>query len=138
MGFEYDPIIEDCDGEVGEQITVKAGIGIYEWTFRDDNTAIINVGNGIFDTDQLRELADEIDEFYSEPTFEERVHEVADDFELDVENASTYEVDFKNDAELSWDDDATVSRVVLFETLDEFCSTINFSENSVWVEETLE
>jgi hypothetical protein len=130
--FQDDPNVHERVGSVGEKVCEVANVSVFEHEGRDGQV-IVNYGNPAFTADELREIADEVDEYYAEPTFEDRVNEVADEYGLEIDDVMTYE-NFPADAKLSLPDDFN-QRINLFSELEEFCQVVSFYDDHVNVEE---
>jgi hypothetical protein len=131
--FDSDPKVPNRPSTHGEYITEVHSVNVFSHTPDERRTCIINYGNPIFTADDLREIADEVDEYYSEPTFEDRINEIADEYGLEIDYIEQYDR-FPADAKLLLPDDFDL-RINLFSDLDEIGKTINFYDDHVNVEE---
>jgi hypothetical protein len=104
-----------------------------ETEYQDSEVVKIWPDEPLFTADELREIADEVDEYYAEPTFEDRVNEVADEYGLEIEYIEQYDR-FPADAKLSFPDDFNL-RINLFSELEKFCQVVSFYDDHVNVEE---
>jgi hypothetical protein len=118
-----------------ERIGSVAGVSVYacENMYEDGNLAELQHDAPILSADELREIADEIDEYYAEPTFEDRINEIADEYGLEIEYIEEYDR-FPADAKLSLPDDFDL-RINLFSELEKFCQVVSFYDDHVNVEE---
>jgi hypothetical protein len=118
-----------------ERICTVAGalVEAEETEYQDDEVVKIRPDEPLFTADELREIADEVDEYYEGPHFEDRINEIADEYGLEIDYIEQYDR-FPADAKLLFPDDFN-QRINLFSELEKFCQVVSFYDDHVNVEE---